>query len=147
MNIQPDGRISETALAITRGVCRHLYDLGYEPLTEFQLKGGRRVDIAAIDEKGRFIVVEVKSSIQDFRSDGKWQDYLPHCDAFYFAVNEEFPLDILPEDCGILVADPFTAAIIREAPDAGMNAARRKHQTLRFARAAAARLRRAMLGI
>ena len=48
MNIQPDGRISETALAITRGVCRHLFDLGYEPLTEFQLKGGRRVDIAAI---------------------------------------------------------------------------------------------------
>lgn len=143
MNILPDGRISDTALAITRGVCRHLCDLGYEPLTEFQLKGGRRVDVAALNEKGRFIVIEVKSSVADFRSDGKWQEYLPHCDAFYFAVNEDFPLELLPDECGIIVADAFDAALVREAPDTGMNAARRKHQTLRFARAAAAKLRRA----
>ena len=142
MNIQADGRVSEAALVITRGVCRHLTERGYEPLTEFQLKGGRRVDVAALNDKGRFIVIEVKSSVPDFRADNKWPEYLPHGDAFSFAVNEDFPLELLPDDCGILVADAFDAALIREAPDAGMNGARRKHQTLRFARAAAARLRR-----
>ena len=142
MNIFPDKRLSGAALAITRGVCRHLVDRGYEPLTEFKLRGRRRVDVAALNDRGRFIVIEVKSSVPDFRADRKWPEYLPHCDAFYFAVNENFPLDLLPDDCGILVADAFDAALIREAPDAGMNATRRKHQTLQFARAAAARLRR-----
>tara|TARA_R110000787_G_scaffold16622_20_gene50614 strand:+ start:48536 stop:48970 length:435 start_codon:yes stop_codon:yes gene_type:complete len=142
MNIFPDKRLSGATLAITRGVCRHLVDRGYEPLTEFKLRGGRRVDVAALNDRGRFIVIEVKSSVPDFRADSKWPEYLPHCDAFYFAVNENFPLDLLPDDCGILVADAFDAALIREAPDAGMNATRRKHQTLQFARAAAARLRR-----
>jgi hypothetical protein len=127
---------------LTRGVCRFLRDLGYSPLTEFRVGDRRRVDVMGLDRAGRFMVVEVKSSIQDFRSDGKWPEYLAHADFFYFAVGGDFPLDILPDDCGIIIADGYGAAIHRPASETPLHASRRKAQTLRYAKAAADRLRR-----
>jgi hypothetical protein len=82
----------------------------------------------------------VKSSLEDYRSDSKWPDYLDYCDHFYFAVPEFFPLEVLPADMGLLVADPFGAAVLREAPLLRLNAARRRSILLKFAHTAARRL-------
>lgn len=125
---------------ITRGVMRLMNGLGFASLTEFKLTNNRRVDVAGIDRAGRFIVVEVKSSIADFRADNKWQEYLDFCDLFYFAVDADFPKDILPGDCGLIVSDAYEAAIIRPAQENTMNGNRRRTQTLRFARTGANRL-------
>lgn len=125
---------------VTRGVLRLLFHRGFSPLAEFKLTSSRRVDVAALDAKGRFLFVEVKSSLADFRTDGKWRDYLPFCDWFYFAVAPGFPLDILPTDLGLIVADGHDGAVLRAAPETPVNAARRRAQTLHFARAAAERL-------
>lgn len=125
---------------ITRGVSRLLTQMGYAPLAEFKLTSRRRVDVAGLDAGGRFVVVEVKSSVADFRADRKWPEYLAYADFFYFAVDTEFPRDILPDDVGLIVADAFEAAIVRPAAEQPVNATRRRHQTQRFARTAAGRL-------
>ena len=90
---------------VSRGVCRLLADLGYATITEFTLKNGRRADVAGLDKRGKIIIVEVKSSAADFRSDAKWPEYLEHCDEFFFAVAEDFPHDILPAEHGLIIAD------------------------------------------
>ena len=132
----------DAAAGITRGVRRTLADHGLASLTEFTLKGGRRADIIAVDGKGRFTIVEVKSSVADFRADGKWPDYRNYCDLFYFAVGADFPLELIPDTCGLLVADPYEASIVRPAPEQPLNAARRRTVLLRFATAVAGRLHR-----
>ena len=111
-------------------------------LTEFTLKGGRRADVMALDGKGRFVIVEVKSSVADFRADGKWPDYRAFCDRFYFAVDAEFPVELIPEDCGLMVADAYEASILRDAPELPLSGSRRRSVLLRFASAAAGRLHR-----
>ena len=131
---------SDLARQLARGVCRSLGELGYATLTEFMLRSGRRVDVMGIDPSGQVAIVEIKSSLEDYRSDGKWQEYLDFCDLFYFAVAAEFPREVLPPDCGLLVADAYGAELLREAPLLPLNAARRRAQTLRFALAAANRL-------
>jgi len=131
---------SDLARQLARGVCRSLGELGYATLTEFILRSGRRVDVMGIDPSGQVAIVEIKSSLEDYRTDGKWQEYLDFCDLFYFAVAAEFPREILPPDCGLLVADAYGAEILRDAPHLPLNAARRRAQTLRFALAAANRL-------
>ncbi len=125
---------------ITRGVIRLMGDLGYAPLTEFKLTSRRRVDVAALDRDGRFVVVEVKSSLADFRADNKWSEYLDFCDFFYFAVAPNFPQDILPDNHGLIYADSYEATIVRPATESPMNGNRRRTQTLRFARTGANRL-------
>jgi hypothetical protein len=125
---------------ITRGVIRLMGDMGYAPLTEFKLTNKRRVDIAALDREGQFVVIEVKSSIADFRADNKWHEYVDFCDYFYFAVDAEFPRDLIPLNCGLIIADNYEAAIIRPAAQSPMNGNRRRAQTLRFARTGAQRL-------
>ncbi len=125
---------------LARGVCRFLRHAGYAVLTEFTLRNRRRVDVIAITEDGRIAVVEVKSSEADFRSDAKWQDYLDFCDAFYFAVPEGFPRRLIPESCGLLVADGFGAELLREPEHGRVNPARRKSLVTRFARTAGLRL-------
>lgn len=125
---------------ITRGVVRLMNELGHAPLLEFRLTNKRRVDVAALDQDGKFVVIEVKSSLADFRADGKWQEYLPYCDFFYFAVNPDFPQDRLPDDVGLIVADAYGAAVLRSAEEFPMNGNRRRAQTLRFARTGASRL-------
>jgi len=132
------------AARLARGVTRWLFDHGHEALAEFRLANGRRGDVVGLDRSGRFVIVEIKTSQADFRADAKWQEYLAHCDRFYFAVPEAFPTELLPDEHGILVADGFGAAELRPAPELKMNAARRAAQTRRFARAAGARLRMLM---
>ncbi|MDQ0347047.1 MmcB family DNA repair protein [Ancylobacter vacuolatus] len=138
--LPPDGRQSETARGIQRGALRYLVARGLVGVPEFSLASGRRADIAALDTRGEVWVVEIKSSVIDFRTDRKWTEYRLYCDRLFFAVGPDFPLEILPEDTGILVADMFGAGLVREAPRHPMAGATRKALTLRFARAAAGRL-------
>ena len=125
--------------AVTRGAARLFVALGYAPLLEVGLPNGRRADIMALGPRGQIAVAEVKSGLDDFRTDRKWGEYLPYCDAFFFAVAPEFPRDILPEEPGLIVADAFDGAVLREAPLAPLAGARRKALTLAFARLAAGR--------
>ena len=129
----------ETTSAVTRGAGRLFAALGYAPLVEVCLPNNRRADIMALGPRGQIAIVEVKSSLEDFRADHKWGDYLPFCDAFYFAVAPEFPQDILPPEPGLIVADSFDGAVVREAPATPLVGARRKALILAFARLAALR--------
>ena len=131
------------AAGLARGVARLFEAMDQASLAEFATGNGRRADVVALDARGRFAIVEIKTSLADFRADAKWTEYLDFCDFFYFAVAEGFPREVLPENRGLIVADRFDAAILRPSPEAPMNAASRRAQTLRFARLAARRLRRA----
>ena len=135
-----DRDLSPGAAQISRGVLRLLSDHGYAGVTEMTLANGRRADVAAIGPGGEITIVEIKSSVADFRSDQKWPEYRPFCDRFYFAVGHEFPQDLIPEETGLIVADAFGGAVLREPDCEKLVAARRKAVTLRFARLAASRL-------
>jgi hypothetical protein len=129
-------------LLLARGIGRALAQRGYASLTEVSLANGRRADVMGLGRGGELVIVEVKSSLQDFRSDVKWPEYREFCDRFYFAVPENFPREAIPEDCGLIVADGFGGAVLREAPVLALPAARRKAVTLRFALLGSERLRR-----
>ena len=129
----------QTTSAVTRGAARLLLAMGYAPLLEVGLPNGRRADLMALSPKGRIAICEVKSGLEDYRADRKWGEYLPFCDAFYFAVAPEFPHAILPEGPGLIVADGFGGAVVLEAPETTLAPARRKALTLAFARLAAVR--------
>jgi len=129
----------EVTGAVTRGAVRLLAALGYAPVLEAPLPNGRRADVMALGPKGDILIVEVKSTLEDFRADRKWADYAPFCDAFYFAVAPEFPRNSLPEGPGLIVADGFGGAILKDAPLAVLAAARRKALTLSLARLSALR--------
>jgi len=137
-----DGRQSPRAAAIQRGVCRHLLNMGYSPLTELPLKTGRRVDVAGLNKKGEIVIVEIKSNLADFQADHKWEEYLPFCDRFYFAVDIDFPQDVLPENVGLIIADRYGAEVMCEGSLEKLATSRRKAVTLHFARAAARRAHR-----
>jgi hypothetical protein len=140
----PDVTLPVAGDWLARGVCRAVEELGYAVLTEFPLGNGRRVDVIAMDGGGETLIVEVKSCVADFRADRKWTAYLPYCDMFYFAVPDGFPQELLPADCGLMVADGYGAAILRPAPRLAMNATRRRALTLRLAVTASQRLRRVL---
>jgi len=131
-----------SAALLARGTCRALGQLGYASLVEFPLASGRRADILALGNKGDLIIVEIKSSVADFRSDRKWTSYRDFADRLYFAVPNDFPALLIPEECGLIVADRFAAAVLRHGVLTPLAAARRRALTLRFARHAATRLRR-----
>jgi len=135
-----DGRQSETALRIARGTARLLHALGRCVVSELGLPAGRRADLVALDAGGEIWIVEIKSSVADFRADQKWQDYRAHCDRLFFATGLEVPCEIFPPDTGLIVADAFGAQMMCEAPEHRLPAATRKAMMLIFARAAAARL-------
>ena len=103
-----------TASFLARGVCRALGQLGYASLLEFPLANGSRADILALGRGGELVIVEIKSSIADFRADRKWAQYRDFADRFYFAVPNTFPAALIPEDCGLIVADAFAASLIRD---------------------------------
>lgn len=130
----------QTAQAVARGVCRLLGGLGQASLTEFTLGTGRRVDVIGLTGDGRITVVEIKSSLADFRADQKWPEYLEFCDRFYFAVPQDFPQEVLPADQGLMVADAYGAAILRPSVELSIAGARRRSLILRFAQTAAGRL-------
>jgi hypothetical protein len=140
--LQPpiDGRQSETALAVARGTGRLLLSLGFCCVSELPLPSGRRADIVAVDNAGEIWIVEIKSSVADFRADQKWMDYRMHCDRLFFATTVEVPCEIFPPDTGLIVADAFGAQIVCEAPEHKLHAATRKSMMLGIARAAALRL-------
>ena len=132
--------VPETTRLLTRGVCKLFQDLGFGTLTEFKLANGRRVDMMAIDRNGEFVIVEVKSTVADYRGDRKWQEYLAFSERFYFAVPAGFPVDMMPDDCGLIVADPYAAAVRRESMTRKLNTNRKRRQLIRFALAASSRL-------
>ena len=129
---------------LARGACRFLGALGAAPVTEFSPVSGLRTDVTALMRDGEIWVIECKSCLADYQSDAKWRGYLPYCDRFFFAIDDRFPEEVLPPEEGLIIADGFDAEVIRPAPLRKLPAARRKAQTLRFARAAALRLRGAI---
>jgi hypothetical protein len=138
--VPQDGRQSDMALSVCRGTRRLLRNLRFSTLTELPLASGRRADIVALASDATLVIVEVKSSIADFRADCKWTDYRTHCDRLYFAIPDGVPAAIMPEDAGLIVADAFGAAILREAPEHRLAPATRRAMLMRFAHAAAHRL-------
>jgi len=135
-----DGRQSETALAVARGTARLLHAHGFCVVSELPLPSGRRADLTAVSASGEVWIVEIKSSVADFRADQKWQDYRAHCDRLFFATSQDVPCEIFPPDTGLIVADAFGAAFYCEAPEHKLAAATRKSMLLLIARAAALRL-------
>jgi len=132
----------DIARTLCRGVTRALAQHGFAVLAEVPLADGRRADLMALGRDGSLVIVEIKSSVADFRADRKWPDYRQWCDRLYFAVPEGFPLELIPNECGLMQADGFGAAILRDAPSQKLDPARRRAVHLRFARLAAARLQR-----
>jgi hypothetical protein len=136
---QPD---SETALLVARGTRRMLRRLNFSTLTELQLFSGRRADIVALSRNGLIFIVEIKSSVAELRFDTKWRDYCVICDRFYFAIPENVPADLIPQDAGLILADAYSADIVRPAPEHPIAPATRRGILLRFANEAAVRLQR-----
>src|ERR1700724_663657 len=137
-----DGRQSDTALFVARGTRRLLRRLNFSTVTELPLLSGRRADIVALATDATIYIVEIKSSIADFRTDTKWRDYRAHCDRLFFAIPESVPVEIMPEDARLILADAFGAEILRQAPEHRIAAATRRAVLMRFAHAAAHRLHR-----
>lgn len=138
------------AADVARGVTRLLRRSNVASLVEVSLGCGRRADIMGIDAVGRLTIVEIKVSLADLRGDRKWSDYLGYCDRFFWAVPAGFDLspfalaDLAPETTGLIIADRFDAEELRPAPwhplGTALSPARRKAETLAFARRAAARM-------
>jgi hypothetical protein len=137
-----DGRQSETALMIARGVRRMLRARGYSSVTELPLLDGRRADVVALHGDGSLLIIEIKSSVADYRADHKWRDYAAHCDRLYFAIPADVPAAIIPLEAGLIVADLYGAEILREPSPQRLAPATRRAVMLRFAQAAADRLHR-----
>jgi hypothetical protein len=135
-----DGRQSPTALAVARGTARLLHSFGLACVTELALPSGRRADIVALGGNGDIWIVEIKSSVADFRADQKWMDYRLHCDRLFFATTVEVPCEIFPKDTGLIVADAFGASIVCDAPEHRLPGPTRRGMMLRFGYAAAMRL-------
>jgi hypothetical protein len=135
-----DGRQSDRALMIRRGVQILLAEMRFAVLPELTLSNGRRADLIALSEKGEVWIVEIKSSIEDFRVDRKWPDYRRYCDRLFFATHAGVPLEIFPEDCGLFLSDGYAGHLLRDAPEHRLPPATRKSVTLDFSRAAAQRL-------
>jgi hypothetical protein len=126
--------------ALARGITRMLTAHALAPVLEVPLANGRRADVMAVTASGEIWIVETKSCLADYACDAKWPDYLEYCDRFFFGVTESFPRELIPEECGLIVADGFGGAILRESPLRPLNASRRKAVTLLFARLAVQRL-------
>src|SRR5215204_6798197 len=140
LSLPVDGRQSATALNVARGTTRLLHSLGFSVVSELPLASGRRADLVALGTGGKVWIVEIKSSIADFRADQKWIDYRLHCDRLFFATTIEVTCEIFPKDTGLIVADAFGAQIVCEAPEHKLHASTRKSMMLSFARCAALRL-------
>ncbi|GAB1364399.1 MmcB family DNA repair protein [Rhodobacter sp.] len=125
---------------LARGVARGLRDLDFACVEELALASGLRVDLMALGPRGELWIIECKSCRADYRADRKWQGYLGYCDRFFWAVDADFPLDLLPGGTGLIMADAWGAEVLRMGPETPLPGARRKAVTQRFARHAALRL-------
>lgn len=130
----------EPARRICRGTIRLLHAMGYAATVELPLPSGRRADIAAVGPSGEIWIVEVKSCLNDFRTDQKWEEYRVHCDRLFFAVNCYFPQEVIPDEAGLIVVDGYGGAVLREATAHPLVAATRKAVMLRIARISSSRL-------
>lgn len=130
----------ERARTILRGTQRLLRTLDFESLSEVTLGNGRRADVLAVRRNGDIWIIEIKSSIADYRADQKWPEYREYCDALLFAVAPDFPSEILPCDTGLILADAYAGELIRQPPLHPLATARRKAVTLSIARTASMRL-------
>ena len=135
-----DGRQSDSAMLVRRGVQRLLDKMLHASLPELPLASGRRADLISLSVKGEIWIIEIKSSIEDFRADHKWSDYRAHCDRLFFATLKDVPAEIFPEECGLFLSDSYGAEMIRDAPEHRLPPATRKSMTLSFSRIAATRL-------
>lgn len=140
MQTLPDPAIMTPGQLLARGVSRHFASLGWVSVEELVPARGLRVDVMALGPKGEVWVVECKSSRADFMSDQKWEGYLEWCDRFFWAVDGDFPTELLPDETGMMIADAYDAEIIRIGPEAKLAAARRKVMVQKFAVHAARRL-------
>ncbi|NKX74148.1 MmcB family DNA repair protein [Rhodobacteraceae bacterium R_SAG3] len=127
---------------LARGVSRYLRSMGFASVEEFVPARGLRVDVMALGPKGELWVIECKSSRADFQSDCKWQGYLEWCDRYFWAVDVDFPTDLLPEGTGLILADAYDGEVVRMAPEQKLPPARRKKMIQKFAMDAARRLQR-----
>jgi len=127
---------------LARGVCRHLLSHNFTSLEEFVPERGKRVDVMALGPKGEIWVIECKSCREDYMADHKWRGYLEWCDRFFWAVDAQFPLELLPDETGLIMADAYGAEVVRMGPESKLAAARRKKITLKFARDVALRHQR-----
>ena len=140
INPLADGRQSDRAMIVRRGVQRLLAEHGAALLPELPLANGRRADLVAVTRRGDIWIVEIKTSIEDFRTDRKWPEYRLFCDRFFFATHPAVDASIFPQECGFILSDGYGAEILREAPEHRLAAPARKALTLRIARIGAARL-------
>ena len=140
VNPLADGRQSERAMVVRRGVQRLLVEMGASVIPEISLASGRRADLVALTRKGDIWIIEIKSSIEDFRVDRKGPEYRLHSDRFFFATHPDVPAEIFPDECGFILSDGYGAEILRDAPEHRLPPATRKALMLRIARAGAARL-------
>ncbi len=127
---------------LARGVSRHLVSHGFACVEELVPTRGLRVDVMALGPKSEIWVVECKSSRADFMTDNKWQGYLEWADRFFWAVDEDFPTDLLPEETGLIIGDSYGGEIMRMGPETKLASARRKVMVQKFAVHAARRLHR-----
>lgn len=138
--IPPPEGLGEPAHAIRRGVLRLLHGCGFAAVSELSLGSGRRADLAALGPSGEIWIVEIKSCVADYRADRKWHEYRMHCDRLLFAVAPGFPIECLPADAGLIVADAYGGELVYPGALHRLPAATRKAMLIRFARAAASRL-------
>ncbi len=138
-DVQPEPLLMPGQL-LARGVCRHLHAHDFVTLVEFTPERGKRLDVMALGPKGELWVIECKSSRVDFTSDAKWETYLEWGDRYFWAVDEAFPTELLPDDTGLIIADAYDAEILRFGAETRLAGARRKVVTQKFARHAALRL-------
>ncbi len=141
-DVMPDNLITPALMPgqlLARGVARHLRTLNFASVEELVPVRGLRVDVMALGPKGEIWVIECKSSRVDFQTDNKWQGYLEWADRFFWAVDQDFPTELLPEDTGLIIADSYDAEIVRRGPEAKLSGPRRKQMLVKFARHAAAR--------
>ncbi len=130
------------AAAVARGIGRLMARNDIWTISEMPLLGGRRADLMGIDSRGHVVIVEIKVSRADLMGDGKWTDYLDHCDRFYWGLSPQLDRQCLdtdlfhPDRCGVIVADGYDAEILRPAPLLKLPPARRKVEVERLARCA-----------
>ena len=127
-------------MIVRRGVQRLMAEWNAHVLPEITLSGGRRADLVALTAKGDIWIIEIKSSVEDFRADRKWPEYRLHCDRFFFATHPAVPPEIFPEEAGFILSDGYGAEMLRDAPEHRLPPHVRRAMMLRLARAAAARL-------
>ncbi len=136
----PDPQQLQPGQLLARGVCRHLLSHDFVSVEEFVPERGKRLDVIAVGPRGEIWVIECKSSRVDYQSDRKWQGYLEWCDRYFWAVDQDFPTDLLPEGTGLIIADAYNAEIIRMGPEHKLAGARRGVLMRKIARDAARRL-------